>query len=109
MTVRTAPRMTPRTVSSLVVSPARSAFALVAIQFVPSELFFLIVGRRRRRVAADRLPAALVHPPHVGQQHAILDHPAERVDPPLRLDRADHDQVRRGGVAPLPSDAFYRG
>src|SRR5438445_11143332 len=91
-----APRIMPRTVSSLMFSPARSDSSR-AILF-PFEVIALS-GRRRGRMAADRAPAALVEHPDVGQQHAILDHPPEVVDTPFGVDRPDDDLVERRGIA----------
>src|SRR5438105_12032727 len=96
-----APRMMPRTVSSLMFSPARSDSSR-AILF-PFEVIALS-GGRRGRMAADCAPAALVKHPDVGQQHAILDHAPEIFDPPFRMDSPNHDLVERRRIAHIELD-----
>src|SRR6476646_9913239 len=101
MTVIRAPRMIPRMVSSLTSSPARNAWS-VAILF-PLQIRTFARGRRRR-MAADRLPPSVVVDPHVRQQDAILDDPAEIFEPPAGVDRADHDIADGSRVADLELD-----
>ena len=102
MTVISAPRMIPRMRQFLdVVSGAQ--------RLVPSPFYLPLqirtfARRRRRRMAADRLPPSVVLDPYVGQQDAILDHPAEIFEPPAGVDRADHDVAEGGRVAHLELD-----
>jgi len=55
-------------------------------------------------MAADCLPAAFVEYPHVGQQNAIFDYPAEVFQSPARVHRPDHHLVEHGGIANLNVD-----
>src|SRR5579859_7442412 len=96
-----APRMIPRIVSSLTSSPARRPWYRGML--FPLEIVGLS-GRGRGRVAADRLPTAIVVDPDVGQQHAVLDDAPQIADPPLGLDSADHDLIKRGRIADLDLD-----
>src|SRR3954452_23952212 len=86
MTVISAPRMTPRSVSSLIA--LRVALASVAI-LVSLEIHAR-ARRRRCRVAADDLPTIVILYPHVRQNHAVLDNASEIFYPPARLDVANH-------------------
>src|SRR5690348_18073422 len=99
-----APRMIPRTVSSLILSPARKPPPAPSPRAILFSQIDAGAGRRRCRVAADRLPAAVVVHPHVGQHDAILDDAAEIFKPPPRLDRADHEIVEDGRVLDLELD-----
>src|SRR3954470_882884 len=90
MTVIRAPRITPRIVSSLTPSPPRNAprcSARLAILFSQIDAG---AGRRRGRVAADRLPAAVFFHPDVRQHDAILDDATKIFEAPARLDGSDH-------------------
>src|SRR5437763_924946 len=95
MTVMSAPRMTPRMVSSLIWPVAFNTLSC-GISF-PLEIW-AIAGRGRRRVTPDRLPPAIGFHPHVSQKHAILDYPAKISDPPARVDGANHDVVEHRRV-----------
>src|SRR4051794_35506780 len=101
MTVISAPRMIPRSVSSLI-TPRAPVSARLAI------LFSLDVeagaGRSRRRVAADRLPAAFVPDPHVGKHDTILDQPSEIFEPPAGVDGADHHLRQNRRILDLDVD-----
>src|SRR5947209_13172350 len=105
MTASTSPRMIPRCVSSLIFSPARKP--LTSSRAINSPLLSVAVAiGSGRRMAADRLPLAALAHPHVGQQHAVLDHPAEVANPPARLDGADHHLVEHRRIADLDFDRF---
>src|SRR5437764_6465817 len=79
--------MIPRSVSSLI-TPRAPVAARLAILF--SLEIEAGAGRRRRRVAADRLPPAVILDPHVGQHDAILNQPAEIFEAPTGMDGTDH-------------------
>src|SRR5579884_158473 len=100
MTVIRAPRMTPLTVSSLTLCPARR-LPLSALRL--AILFSLQVRtgaeRRRRRMAADRLPTPVILDPDIGEHNAILDQPPKVVQPPARLHGPDHHVVEDGRIA----------
>src|SRR3954451_11172324 len=87
MTVISAPRMTPRSVSSLIMPPAPVSARLAILFSLDIEA---CAGRGRRRMAADRLPPAVVPDPPVGEPDAILDQPPEIFEPPAGVDGADH-------------------
>src|SRR6185503_5632496 len=106
MTVMTAPRMIPRTVSSLMLSSVLSpcpSRAIPLLPFKPSNVV-AVRGRRRRRVPPDRLPVSVDHHPDVGQKDAVLDHPPEILQSPLGLDRADHHLFEDRRVADIELD-----
>src|SRR4051812_3857982 len=93
ITVISAPRMIPRIVSSLMLSSVLTPSPFRAIAYLSpyaSSAGFAVARRSGRRVPADRLPALVHLDPDVGQQDAILDHPAEIFEPPFGLDGADH-------------------
>src|SRR4051794_34354115 len=93
--------MIPRIVSSLISSPVRSALShgiLFSLQIGA------VAGRGWSRMAADRLPPALILDPYVGQQHAIFDYPAEIFEAPARVHRSHHDVADGGRVADLELD-----
>src|SRR5881275_1153689 len=100
MTVISAPRMMPRTVNSLTCEPARRP--LLAILF--SLEIHAGARRRRGRMPADRLPAALILHPDVGQYDAILDHAPKIFEPPAGLHGADHHILESGRILHLNVD-----
>src|SRR5436305_134700 len=100
MTVISAPRMMPRTVNSLMCEPA--VRPLLAILF--SLEVHAGARRRRGRMTADRLPAALILHPDVGQYDAILDHTPEVFEPPAGLHGANHKILESGRVLHLDVD-----
>src|SRR5437868_7021928 len=105
MTVIKAPRMTPLIVSSLTLSPARKVTRSSARLAILCSCELQARARRcRGRMPADRLPAAVVLYPDVGEHHAILDDSAEILEAPARLDRADHHVVERGCILDLDVD-----
>ena len=54
----------------------------------------------------QRLPAAVLQHPDVGQKHTILDHPAEIFNTPLGVDRSDHHLIERGRLVHFDLDRF---
>src|SRR6476646_6489574 len=102
MTVRTAPRMIPRRVSSLK-SPAATGFGLLAILISPLEIR-AVACRRRRRVPPNDLPPPVIEHPYVREQHAILDRATEVCQPPPRVHGANHDIIKNGGVMDVERD-----
>src|SRR4051794_22832699 len=104
MTVIRAPRMTPRTVSSLMFPPARSACSRAILS--PLQIVALS-GWRRSRMAADRAPASLVVHPHVSQKDAILDYATEILHSPPGMNSANHNLVERRCVAHFQLDRIH--
>src|SRR5579871_5218549 len=111
MTVISAPRITPRIVSSLIFSPARRLCPCVSRVAAPVAILFsrIDAGARRSgcRMTADRLPAPIVLYPDVTQDHAILDASAKIFEPPARLDCPDHHVVEHGCVVDLHINVLH--
>src|SRR5258707_14780970 len=101
MTVISAPRIIPRWVTSF--APPRPAVsARLAILF--SLEIAAAAGGRRGRVAADRLPPAVILDPHVGEHDAILDHPPEVFKAPAGMDGSDHHVRQHRRILKLDVD-----
>src|SRR5438309_8738785 len=101
MTVIKAPRIIPRIVSSLMFSPTRSDS--------PATMLFSThvrtgADRRRSRVTANRLPPPVLLHPHIGKDHAILDHPPEIFELPAGVYGPDRRVVDERRVLNLDVD-----
>src|SRR5260221_6515220 len=104
MTVISAPRIIPRRVSSLI-SPRAAVSARLAILF--SLEIAAAAGGRRGRVAADRLPAAVVLDRYVREHDAILDHPPEVFEAPAGMDGSDHHVRQHRRILKLDVDVEH--
>src|SRR4051794_808164 len=96
-----APRMIPRSVSSLMLSPARSASSRAIL--LPFEIVAL-AGRGRSGMAAYRNPSVVLPDPHVGEKHAILDRAAEIFEAPASVHGSDHHIVEGRRVLDVELD-----